>query len=180
MTVYVALLRGINVGGNNILPMKEFRALLTSLGCEDVATYIQSGNAVFASSGKASKLSELIADGIESGFGFRPSVMVLTAGDFEAIATGNPFSVPADEANQVHISFLQKPALKANTVRLKEIATASEKFVLTERAFYFHAPDGIGRSRLAAEVEKCLGVPATGRNIRTVGKIRDLLTARGS
>ncbi len=180
MTVYVALLRGINVGGNNILPMKEFRDLLASLGCDDVATYIQSGNAVFKSSRTAPTLAKSIAESIESNYGFRPSVLVLTAKDFDAIAAANPYSVPADEANQVHILFLQKVALKANTARLKEIATASEKFVLTDQAFYLHAPDGIGRSRLAAGVEKCLGVPATGRNIRTVGKIRDLLAARGS
>jgi uncharacterized protein (DUF1697 family) len=175
MTAYVALLRGINVGGNNILPMQEFRNLLASLGCEDIATYIQSGNAVFTSAGKAPALSVSIADSIEAKYGFRPAVLVLSAGEFETIAAASPFVVAPGEENQVHIFFMAKPAARPNTGRLKEIATVNEKFVLAGRAFYFHAPDGIGRSRLAAEVEKCLGVPATGRNIRTVGKIRELL-----
>ncbi|MDH5621447.1 MAG: DUF1697 domain-containing protein [Gammaproteobacteria bacterium] len=177
MTTFVALLRGINVGGNNILPMQEFRALLTNHGCEDVATYIQSGNAVFRSTASASGLSVSIADGIEAKYGFRPAVLVLTASGFMTIAAANPFAVPPEQENHVHISFLQRPASRPNVARLKQLASPSETFVLTDAAFYLHAPDGIGRSKLAAEVEKCLGVPATGRNLRTVGRIVALLAA---
>jgi len=175
MTKFVALLRGINVGGNNILPMQEFRSLLDELGCNDIATYIQSGNAVFRSASRASKLSVSIADGIEAKFGFRPVVLVLSATDFETIAAANPFAVPPENEKQVHISFLQSPASRPNIARLKQLASPTEKFVLTDAAFYLHAPDGIGRSKLAAEVEKCLGAPATARNLRTVGKITALL-----
>ena len=76
MTTFVALLRGINVGGKNILPMQAFSELLTELGCIDVATYIQSGNAVFRYSGKPAELTDMISTAIESKFGFRPSVLV--------------------------------------------------------------------------------------------------------
>ena len=175
MTAFVALLRGINVGGKNILPMKEFRALLTTLGCEDVATYIRSGNAVFTYAGDAAKLPESIASVIESAFEFRPSLMVLTENEFSAIAAANPFSAEVSELKYLHIWFMQEPADNANTARLDEIASVGERFLLTDSAFYLHAPKGIGRSRLASEVEKCLGVQATARNCRTVSKIREML-----
>jgi len=174
MTSCVALLRGINVGGHNILPMQEFRELLTNLDCADVATYIQSGNAVFRSAARVSKLSVSIADGIAAKYGFRPTVLVLTGTDFETIAAANPFDVPSEQAKHVHIWFLQRPASRPNIARLNQLAAPSEKFVLTDAAFYLHAPFGIGRSKLAAEGEKCLGVPATGRNLRTVFKILEL------
>ena len=175
MTAYVALLRGINVGGKNILPMKDFREILENLGCESVVTYIQSGNAVFRSSAAGGALSESIATAIDIDFGFRPSVMMVEAADFVAIAAANPYADADVEAKHVHISFLSKVAKSANLTRMAEIASNGEKFVLTDRAFYMLAPNGIGRSKLAAEVEKCLGVKATGRNWRTVGKIGELI-----
>ncbi|NQV86081.1 MAG: DUF1697 domain-containing protein [Woeseiaceae bacterium] len=177
MKTFVALLRGINVGGKNILPMKEFRAMLTSLGCEDVATYIQSGNAVFRSASDAAELSEALSARIHSKFGFRPVVMLLPATNFAAIAAANPFD--SDEVNKkfLHIWFLREPARKVNRSRLEEAAVVGEEFVLTKSAFYLCAPDGIGRSKLAADVKKYLGVQATARNCRTVGKIGELLDA---
>jgi len=176
MTAFVALLRGINVGGKNILPMKEFRELLTTLGCTDVATYIQSGNAVFKHSGNSVEVSELISTTIEKGFGFRPSVMVLTADDFNAVAATSPFSAEAAEPKFLHVWFMQELAANANTVRMNEIASADEKYLLTDSAVYLFAPNGIGRSKLAAGMEKCLGVQATARNWRTVGKIGEMLS----
>jgi uncharacterized protein (DUF1697 family) len=177
MTAFVALLRGINVGGNNILPMAELRALLETLGCGDVATYIQSGNLVFRHDGKAAELSELISGAVNAKFGFRPSVMVLTASEFAAIAETDPFAALVSDPKFLHVWFLREEATNANTGRMHEIASESEEFRLTESAFYLYAPDGIGRSKLAAAVEKCLGVPATARNRRTIGKISDLLDA---
>ncbi len=175
MQVYVALLRGINVGGNNTLPMQDFRDLLAGLGCVDVATYIQSGNAVFRHSGSAAQLSASISDGIESDFGFRPAVMVIAARSFSVIAAANPYSDLADDPKQVHITFLESPAISANLARLEELASNGEEFILKDTAFYLYAPNGIGRSKLAAAVEKCLGVATTSRNARTVSKIGELL-----
>lgn len=177
MKTFVALLRGINVGGKNILPMNEFRALLTSLGCEDVATYIQSGNAVFRSKSDAAELSESLAARINSKFGFRPAVMLLPAADFVAIADANPFESDEVDAKFLHIWFLREPAKNVNRSRLQKAAAVGEEFELTKSAFYLCAPNGIGRSKLAADVEKCLGVQATARNCRTVGKIGELLDA---
>ena len=176
MTAFVALLRGINVGGKNILPMKAFRELLTTLGCNDVATYIQSGNAVFKHSGSSAELVELISTAVESGYGFRPSVMVLTADEFDAIAEANPFAAEASEPKFLPVWFVQEPITSANTLRMDELKSGGEKYQLTDSAVYVFAPNGVGRSKLAGGMEKCLGVPATARNWRTVSKIGEMLS----
>jgi len=115
MTAFVALLRGINVGGNNLLPMSEFRQLLSTLGCEEVATYIQSGNAVFKHSKTAAGLSQSISEAVHSKFGFRPSVMVLTASEFAAVAAENPFLADVSEPKLLHVWFLGEEAVDADT-----------------------------------------------------------------
>lgn len=176
MTAFVALLRGINVGGKNILPMKAFRELLTTLGCNDVATYIQSGNAVFKYSGSSAELAELISTAVESGYGFRPSVMVLTADEFDAIAKANPFAAETSEPKFLPVWIVQEPLTNANTMRMDEIKTGGEKYQLTGSAVYLFAPNGVGRSKLAGGMEKCLGVPATARNWRTISKIGEMLS----
>jgi uncharacterized protein (DUF1697 family) len=101
VTKYVALLRGINVGGNNILPMEQLRELLAKLGCEDVATYIQSGNAVFRHKGNAAELPDLIATAVESWLGFIPSVIVLTAGELDSVATAKTFWAEVNEPKNI-------------------------------------------------------------------------------
>ena len=176
MTTFVALLRGINVGGKNILPMQAFSELLTELGCIDVATYIPSGNAVFRYSGKPAELTDMISTAIESKFGFRPSVLVLTADEFDDVARENPFVVEASDPKFLHVWFMREPATSANTTRMGELESGGEKFLLTDSAVYLYAPDGVGRSKLAAGMEKCLGVPATARNWRTVCKIGEMLS----
>ena len=176
MTAFVALLRGINVGGKNILPMKKFRELLTKLGCEEVATFIQSGNAIFKHSGNSAELPELISTAIETGFGFRPSVMVLMTSEFDAVVTANPFAAEASDPKFLHVWFMCGSAKHANIARLDEIASGGEKFLLSDSAVYLYAPNGVGHSKLAGGMEKCLGVPATARNWRTVSKIGEMLS----
>jgi len=177
VTAFVALLRGINVGGKNILPMSEFRELLRALGCEDLATYIQSGNAVFRHHKTAAELSLLLSEAVRSRFGFEVPVMVLTASEFGAIAAVNPFAAEEAEPKFMHVWFLRERAANANTQRIDEMACESEMYLLTDSAFYLYAPDGIGRSRLAGNVERCLAVPATARNRRTLDKIGSMLDA---
>jgi uncharacterized protein (DUF1697 family) len=173
MPAYVALLRGINVGGHNILPMQKLRDLLTRIGCTHVATYVQSGNAVFKHAASAVRLAGDIAATIEAEFGFPAVVLVLEGKAFTAIADANPYV--AEDPKEAHVWFLSEAAVKANLQRLTALASDDERFELTEKAFYLQAPGGIGRSKLAAAVEKNLGVPATARNGRSVSKICALL-----
>lgn len=175
--LYVTLLRGINVGGNNVLPMQDFRDLLASLECEDVATYIQSGNAVFRHASGAEDLSGTISTAIANQYGFRPDVMVLPASNFSRIVAANPFPAEAAEPKCLHVWFLLEAASQVNTARIEKMLCNGEKYSIGDSAFYLYAPNGVGRSKLAANVEKCLGVQATARNWRTVSKIDAMLGA---
>lgn len=175
MSRYVVLLRGINVGGHNKLPMQAFRDLLETLGCTNVTSYIQSGNAVFDFDRSANGLDEKIAESIEAGFGFRPMVLVLSGEVFRELADSNPYKDEKVDAKFLHIGFLISPASAPDHERLQSLAANKERYTLTESAFYLFAPNGIGRSKLAASVDRCLGVETTGRNWRTVNKLLEML-----
>ena len=176
MSVKVALMRGINVGGKNILPMRDLREILGELGCESVANYIQSGNVVFRNKRKNDGLAKSISKAVEKRFGFAPFVLVMSATTFEGIASANPYAAKAAEPKHVHTSFLAGPADNADLQRMHERKSSTEEFTLTDTAVYFYAPDGIARSKLANEMERHLGVSATGRNQRTVEKLQAMLS----
>ncbi len=178
MSRFVALFRGINVGGKHILPMQALREIITACGCEDVQTCIQSGNAIFSSSVAAGGLSANIKRRIEERFGFAPQVLLLTADRFVAIAAANPFSDEDLDPKCLHVWFLTEMPIAANLDALKDLKAESEKFSLKDDAFYLYAPDGIGRSRLAGKVDRHLGVATTARNWRTVSRIKEI--AKGS
>lgn len=164
MEVFVALLRGINVGGKNILKMKELASLLEDNACRDVKTYIQSGNVVFEREEAPENLDEII----EQEFGFRPSVFVVTSETFLQAVEANPYS--ADKGNQLHLYFcLSEPT--PDVERLESLRIESERFTILNNVLYLHAPDGIGRSKLAAKIESCMGVPTTARNLNTINKL---------
>lgn len=179
MAVYVLLLRGVNVGGAGRLPMADLGALLAGLGCEDVQTYSQSGNAVFRSAREAGELTEAIADGIAAGFGFRPAVLLREAGEVAAVLAANPFAQGAEKPRSVHVYFLTSAAREADLARLRALAAPDEDIQLTDTAFYLFAPS-IGRSALAAKLERLLGVPATARNLRTVAALAGMARALGA
>lgn len=181
MTTHIALLRGINVGGKNILPMKALVGLLEKNGYEGVKTYLQTGNLIFESSGasadrKASTNKEVLADDIglliEKEFGFRPEILVVRKTEFHAAVDANPFA--PENGKEAHFYFCErKPTL--NIEKIDSIKAESEEYAVNEKVFYLHAPDGIGRSKLVANIEVCLGVPATGRNLNTINKIQALI-----
>lgn len=175
MPTYIALFRGINVGGKNSLPMRDLVAALESLGLSDVKTYIQSGNAVFrAKSRSANKLGREISSAIEANHGFAPQVMVLPVASFRQAIEQNPFPQAQAEPKSLHLYFLDAAPKKPNLDRLAELQAETESFQIIDQVFYLHAPAGIGRSKLAAAVEKALGVGTTARNWRTVEKILEL------
>lgn len=171
---YIALFRGINVGGHNVLPMQDLVSILQGLGLRDVRTYIQSGNAVFRSPGSdAAALSDRIGAAVEASHGFRPEVMVLSLEELRAAEEACPYPVDPD-SKLVHLCFLAGPALDPDLEKMDAMKTATEEYVLADRVLYLHAPDGIGRSKLAAKVERLLGVSTTGRNWRSVTKILEM------
>lgn len=179
MAAWIVLLRGINVGGRNALPMKELVRDLKSLGLEDVRTYIQSGNAVFRSARKISnKLHTRIATTIEHRHGFRPQVLILSADELRQAVESNPFPEAEDEPKTLHLFFLASTPSAPDIELLTQAKSPAERFHLTNRVLYLHAPEGIGRSKLVAKIENALGVAVTARNWRTVLKLIDMARTR--
>jgi uncharacterized protein (DUF1697 family) len=179
MKTYIALFRGINVGGHNMLPMKELKGVLEKGGCQDVRTYIQSGNVILTSSiSDAAKLAKRLSALVSNSHGFEPRVMVLTRGELQRAASGNPFAGAVENPAALHLFFLdaipKNPDLKA----LEALKTKTEGFALKGAVFYLHTPDGLGISKLATRIERSLGVQGTARNWRTVttllGMMNDL------
>jgi uncharacterized protein (DUF1697 family) len=172
MKTYIALLRGINVGGNNILPMKDLTALLEKLSADSVKTYIQSGNAVFRHEAEsASQLSSSIRAAIKERHGFDPQVFLLELDELAQAMASNPFPEAESEPKTLHLYFLASTPQNPDLQTLDSLKQDNEQFELIDNVFYLHAPDGIGRSKLAVRAEKALGVAVTGRNWRTVCKI---------
>ncbi|MGZ8842764.1 MAG: DUF1697 domain-containing protein [Pyrinomonadaceae bacterium] len=170
MKICIALLRGINVGGKNLLPMKELVAMLDDLGAQKIKTYIQSGNAVFVCKDKdTAKLSNQITAEIKKRRGFDPHVLLLDLKDFERVIHQNPFASEAEaDPKALHAGFLAAAPERPDLKKLESLKSDSERFRLIDSVFYLHAPEGVGRSKLAAKSEKLLGVPMTDRNWRTV------------
>jgi len=178
MNVWIILFRGINVGGRNIVPMKTLIGLLESIGCTHVNTYIQSGNVVLRSSeSNAECFKGAIHSAIEEKLSFKPSVLLLPVGQLVAAKEANPFPEAAGSPAALHLFFLSDQPAEYDENVLHGLKSPTERFQLLGRVFYLHAPDGIGRSRLAANVEKKLGVPTTARNLRTVQKILQMAAA---
>ena len=175
MTTWIAFFRGINVGGRNVLPMKTLEALLDELGCTAVRTYIQSGNVVFRhKEGQATGLSQTISQAVLNRFHFAPYVLLMTIGHLKSALAANPFTLAEETPRSLHLSFLSAVPTEADFDGLNKLKSTSEEFELIDQVFYLHAPDGIGRSKLAARAEKLLGVHATARNWRTVQKVLEL------
>lgn len=174
MTTYIALFRGINVGGKNSLPMKDLSEILADIGCESIKTYIQSGNVVFQHDEKApDKLAERIKSAILDRFQFEPETLILTSRDLENAVRDNPFETGVGKV--LHFFFMAFSPSDPDKDGLNDIKAVSEQFHLGKTVFYLYAPDGIGRSKLAAKAERLLGVPVTARNWNTVSKLMELV-----
>ena len=173
---YVALLRGINVGGNNRLPMQTLRSLLQELGFQNVQTYIQSGNIVFQSpQTDPLHLASIITQAIQETHGFAPHTLVLSADEFQTSAQQNPYPQAEKSPKSLHLFFLESVPTNPDPQKLNTLKSPTEAFQLQNKTLYLHAPDGIGRSKLAASIEKTLQVPTTARNWNTVQNLLEMI-----
>ena len=170
MTTFIALFRGINVGGKNRLVMKELVALMENCGYENIQTYIQSGNVVFESKENPDSNLGLL---IEEKFGFKPEILILTRSELELAFDNNPYKEV--EGKLCHLYFCQEQPDSIDREKLKRLKLDSEQYFIHHKTFYLYAPDGFGRSKLAANVEKCLAVPATARNLNTARRLLEMV-----
>jgi uncharacterized protein (DUF1697 family) len=180
---YVALLRGINVGGNTMIKMEELRKMFEGLGFENVMSYINSGNLAFdcrsprLSKGLTSneKLESKIETAVEKHIGKPVQVMVREQKDIERILKNNPFDGQYGSHKEMHVLFLKDKLSKENEKWLAETAPSGERFVASDREIYCHLPMGVADSYLGrGQFEKKLKIAATARNWRTVEKLAEL------
>ena len=186
MTAAVALLRGVNVGGRRKVPMADLRAVIEHLGHRDVATHLNSGNAVFvvgegteaaASALDAATVSAAIATGLRERLSLDVDVVVRTSAQIDAVIAANPFDDEARaDPGRVLVVFYADPVRDS---ALDASRYGAERIVWDGAHAYVHYPDGIGRSRLTPDVlDRAAGQPGTGRNWRTVLALQELLRAR--
>jgi len=179
MTKYLALLRGINVGGHKKILMADLRELFESIGFSGVKSYIQSGNVVFNSEIEdETELHRMIEFAIENKFEFRVPIRIRTADQMLQVMEKMPFTGSdfLDESSKIAITFLAMQPSEAQILELDKFVFAPEKLIVSGREAYSHCPGGFARTKLTnGVIEKKLGVSATSRNLKTFLKLLDLL-----
>src|SRR5262249_46304854 len=152
LTTHVALLRGINVGGKNLLPMKELVELFTKAGCRDVSTYIQSGNVVFRTPAAALDGFEAeMSAAIDKRFGLGVPVVVPTANELATVLKKNPFLARGADASALHVAFLAKKPAAADAARLDPKRSPGDEFELRGRDLYLHLRNGMAKTKLTSD-----------------------------
>jgi len=173
---YIALLRGINVGGNTMIKMTELKSTFETLGFKNVVSHINSGNLAFDSSKVAEeKLVSKIEAAIKKDFGLDIQVMVRDQATIESVLANNPFDGEYETHKQMHVLFMKGEMPKDKQALLKAAETDDEKFAIIGREIFALLKGGVANSLLGKGfIEKKLKVPITGRNWRTVEKLAEL------
>ena len=178
MTTYVGLLRGINVGGRNKVPMKDLREVVEGLGHTEVVTYIQSGNVVFdarSGAGKEEDVRDELEAAIHQRFGSSIPVVLRTHAELVKALKTNPYAAEADaDGAKVFVLFVSRKPPAAAVQALDPNRSPGDEFTVKGREIYLSCPDGIGRSKLDPAFFKKVGADATVRNVNTVRKLIDL------
>jgi len=177
VTIHLALLRGINVGGHKQISMADLRDLLTQLGLADVRSLLQSGNLVFGATGRTSaQLERLLETEAEERLALETDFFVRTAKEWEGVVAHNPFgNEAARDPGHLVVMFLKHASSATGVAALQSAIKGREVVAAAGKHLYIVYPDGIGRSRLTNTViDKQLGTRATGRNWNTVLKLAAL------
>lgn len=186
MPRYALLLRGVNVGGRGKLSMTDLRSLLESLGYTDVATYLQSGNAVVTSPDIATgtvpapeRVAKQVEDGLSRHLGLHNGVLARTGPELAAVIAGNPFPDALDKPALLHVLFLSAQPDRARLAELDLTPHAPDEFRLGDRAIYLRYAVSAGRSKLSPALGRHLtrvspGLVMTARNWNTVRKLAEM------
>lgn len=171
---YIALLRGINVGGK-MLKMADLKEAVAALGFEDVRTYLQSGNMVFkAAKASNADLADRIASAIQSHKAMDVKIMVRNIHEWDRVIADNPYAQAEEKPKTVHAFILDDQPGKDRIAILRAKEAGSEEWMIAGDALYLHTPDGFGKSVLGNLVERVLKVPMTARNWNTVKALKEL------
>ena len=177
-TRYLALLRGINVGGNKKVPMATLRELAGKLGYSEVTTYIQSGNLLVTATVGAAELTQALEQSIAKTFGFSVEVIVRTAAQWHAYQQQPGFSDAANQRPNLLLLGSAKARIKAGCVdELTRYAKAGERIAIANDAIWVDFAGGVGKSKLTpAVIDRAAGSTVTMRNWTTVQTLAELLT----
>ncbi len=175
---YVALLRGVNVGGKNKLPMADLRDIFTAAGYAAVQTYIQSGNVVFeAAPDLAERMPEIVTGAVRRRFGYETAVVVRSREELRQVVASNPFDTSGDP-RLLHVAFLENAPGAEAVSRLDPERSPPDAFAVRGRNVYLHYPNGVARSKLTNEyLAAQLQSVSTMRNWRTVLTLLDMIEA---
>lgn len=168
MPVIICMLRGVNVGGHNMIKMDALKALCVSLKFRDPQTYVQSGNVIFRTEETdQEKLTQRIQDAIENTFGFRPGVVLRTAAELQEVVARNPFAKRSGiDPRILLVNFLAADPGKEAREKALAIKVGPEEMHLVGREAYIYFPNGQGRSKLPwAAIERALGTSGTGEQL---------------
>lgn len=171
-TAYIILFRG--VGGKTQLPTKPLREKFGEAGFENVATYINSGNAVLKSALPREKVMERVAEICAREFGFDKAIYAITRSEWTALIERNPFPDATAPGNLLHAAWLADAPEKRAVEGLEALAKDGDRFAIVDKVAYLHTPKGFSKSKLAEKFDKGIGVPNTARNWNTVLKLAEL------
>jgi uncharacterized protein (DUF1697 family) len=177
MPVLISMLRGVNLGPRNRIKMEDLRALYESLQLQEPRTHVQSGNVIFRTKEKnATKLAQMIQEGIGKKFGFRPEVVIRSIGELKQSLAANPFRTRQDiEPSKLLITFLSAEPAPEAPAAIRNLKLDREELHLIGRELYIYFPDGIGKSKVPwSSVEKFLKVSGTARNLNSVVKMLEI------
>ena len=175
---HLVLLRGVNVGGRNRMPMPALREALQDAGMREVETYLQSGNVVLDGDGAPQALAQRCEAVIAKRFELRIAVVVRTREQLARVVRRDPLADVADQPKLYQVSFCAAKPAAAALEKVAERAVEGERIVAHGSEVYAWFPHGIGRSRMAAQLAKQdFGVVATARNWTTVTKLLALAEA---
>lgn len=175
---YVALLRGINVGGKNKLAMKDLALIVAATGCDSVETFIQSGNVVFGATPKVAKsAAKLIEEGIRQRFDLAVPVVVRSVEQLNLAARANPFLNSGGSEEFCHLMFLADQPDPGLVRQLDPDRSPPDRFIVRGNDIYLYLPNGSARTKLSnAYFDSKLKTVSTGRNWRTVCKLVELVS----
>lgn len=181
-TPHVALLRGVNVGGKNKLPMKDLVLMFTEAGCLNVRTYIQSGNVIFTAVRRvAAHLPALICTQIGNRFGFQTQIVLRTCEELRDIVSNNPFIEARVAEETLHVLFLADLPSSHDVDHLEPDRSPPDEFIVCGREVYLRLPNGVARTKLTNNYfDSKLETISTGRNWRTVMKLFELTQSQSN
>jgi uncharacterized protein (DUF1697 family) len=170
---WVALLRGVNLGARNKVPMAALRQLLEETGCESVRTYIQSGNALFTSdTSDRAALARRLERAVEDAFAVATPVVLRSFEEIGRVADSHPFG---GDTSKTQVAFLVNRPAPSKVRGLKSLDIAPDRVEVAGSDVYLHYPNGVQGARLGgAQLERHLGVAATLRNWRTVARLAEM------